>query len=346
MTLPTIEQIVIALAILVAAWIVSSIVLFVVRRSKKILARTETTFDDTLVKLLGRPLHLGFQLIGVVIALWYLFPHLSYQEYGYGDLTVILLIAWLAYTMNRLVRGLMDWKAQEADRESPDGIKRGAFGFLNTIVTLLVWGLGLAFVLNQLGVDISALLAGLGIAGIAVALALQNTLSSIFSAVGLAIDRPIRQGDFVRLEDGTEGFVEDISMRSTRIRTFQHSLVIVPNDRITNMVIENSYLPKEDISLKISLGVGYGANLEKAENIAIDTASTILEQHQAMGETEPFVRFSSFGDSAIQMNVFLSVDRFLDQYIIKHEFIKALTAAYKKAKIDIPYPQVEVHMSK
>jgi small-conductance mechanosensitive channel len=346
MTLPTIEQIVIALAILVVAWIVSSIVLFVARRSNKILARTETTFDDTLVKLLGRPLHLGFQLIGAVVALWYLFPQLAFQGYGYMDLAIILLIVWLAYTLNRVVRGLMDWQAQEADQESPDGIKRGAFGFLNTMVTVLVWGLALAFVLNQLGVDISALLAGLGIAGIAVALALQNTLSSIFSAVGLAIDRPIRQGDFVRLEDGTEGFVEDISMRSTRIRTFQQSLVIVPNDRITNMVIENSYLPKEDISLKISLGVAYGANLEKAEKIAVDTASAILDRHQSTIEKEPFVRFSSFEDSAIQMNVFLSVDRFLDQYIIKHEFIKEISVAYKKAKIDIPYPQVEVHMSK
>ncbi|MDG1949812.1 MAG: hypothetical protein P8J32_03245, partial [bacterium] len=79
---------------------------------------------------------------------------------------------------------------------------------------------------------------------------------------------------------------------------------------------------------------------------AIDIAIGILEKHQAAGEAEPFVRFSSFGDSAIQMNVFLSIDRFLDQYVIRHEFIKALTIAYKKAKIDIPYPQVEVHMSK
>lgn len=346
MEVPTIEQILVAIGILLAAWIVSGSVLFLVKRSKWLTSRTSTTFDDVLVRLLGRPLHVGFQLIGAVVALWYLFPNLSYHGYGYGDLAVLLLIVWLAYTLNRLVRGLMDWKAQEADRESPAGIKRGAFGFLNTIVSLLVWGLGLAFVLNQLGVDISALLAGLGIAGIAVALALQNTLSSIFSAVGLAIDRPIRQGDFVRLEDGTEGFVEDISMRSTRIRTFQQSLVIVPNARITNMVIENSYLPKEDISLKVTVGVGYDASLDQAEEIAVRVATEVLNAHGAMGELEPFVRFSAMGDSAIEMSVFLRVNRFLDQYVIRHDFIKALLPAFKEANINIPFPTLDVHLQK
>lgn len=346
MTLPTLQQFLVAAGVLVAAWIVSSLTLVLVRRSKRLTGKTQTTLDDTVLRLMGRPLHIGFQLVGVVVALWYLAPDLTYQGYGYMDLGVVLLIVWFAYTLNRLGRGLMNWKAQEADRENPNGIKRGAFGFLNTIVSLLVWGLALTFVLNQVGVDISALLAGLGIAGIAVALALQNTLSGLFSAVGLAIDRPIRQGDFVRLEDGTEGFVEDISMRSTRIRTFSRSLVIVPNSRISQMVIENTYLPHEDTSLKITLGVAYGTNLDRAEALIIDVAKRVLADHGAAGATEPFVRYSALADSAIELNVFLGVNQFLDQYVIKHAFIKELLPELKKSKIELPFPQVDVHMRK
>jgi small-conductance mechanosensitive channel len=346
MNIPTLEQFIFAALILVAARILSSLVVAIIKRSKALTSKTETTLDDTILRLIRRPLHFGFQMMGIVIAAEYLFPTFTYEGYGYGDLIMILIIAWIAYTVNRVIRGLMSWKEAEADLENPNGVSHGTFGFLYTIISMLVWGLGLAFVLNQLGVDISALLAGLGIAGIAVALALQNTLSGLFSAVGLALDRPIRQGDYIRLENGTEGFVEDISMRSTRIRTFQKTLVIIPNSKITSMIIENTYMPAQEVSLKIPVGVSYGADLEQAEKIALMVAEEVLSSFGKRGDSDPFVRFTSFGDSSIEMNVFLHVHQFLDQYVIRHNFIKKLKVVFEKEGIEIPYPQMEVHLNK
>jgi small-conductance mechanosensitive channel len=343
--LPSTNQLIVAAAILVGAWLISLILTFILRHSKRLTSFTQSTLDDEIIRLLSRPIHVGFELAGVMIAFRYLFPDLVIRGFGYGELIPILLIAWIAYVANRMVRGMMIWHENQA-AENGENIKRGTFGFLNTIISLLIWGFAFTFILNQVGIDISALLAGLGIAGLAIALALQNTLSGLFSAIGLVIDRPIRQGDFVKLEDGTEGFIEDISMRSTRIRTFDQNLVIVPNSKLTSMSITNAYLPEEEITLKIPVGVGYGSDLEKAEGVAIKIANEVLDSHGAKGSAEPFVRFKEFGDSSIHMTVYLRIGKFLDQFIVRHEFIKALTVAYKKAKIEIPFPQRDVHMKK
>ena len=344
--LPSANQLIIAVIILAGAYIVSALVLHALKRSKRLTSRTESTLDDTIVRLITRPIHLGFQLAAIVIALRYLFPAAVYQGFGYDDLAVVLLIVWGVYLLNRLILGVLDWHEVESQKGSDAPIKRGTFGFLNTLISVLVWGLALAFVLNHVGVNISALLAGLGIAGVAVALALQNTLSGVFSAVYLAIDKPMRQGDYVQLSDGTEGFVQDISMRSTRIKTFGNAIVIVPNSKIADMVITNFYLPEAEIVLKVPVGIGYNSDLEKAEATAIKTAQAVLKKLGTSGKKDPFVRFQSFEDSSIQMTVFLSVDNFLDQFVLKHEFIKALKTDFHKAKIEIPYPQMDVHMKK
>jgi small-conductance mechanosensitive channel len=345
-TIPSINQILIAVGILVGAWLVSMIVLTALKHSKKLTSFTESTLDDEVIRLLGRPVHVGFQFMGIVLALWYLFPTLAFNGFSYGQLIPILIIVWIVFVIDRMVRGVMNWYQSETVEHDDDQPKRGTFGFLNTLISLLVWGLGFAFVLNQLGVDITALIAGLGIAGIAVALALQNTLSGLFSAVSLAVDKPVRLGDYVLLDNGTEGFVEDISMRSTRIRTFSQHLVIVPNSKLSEMVITNTFLPIKASATSVVVGISYTADLEKVEEIALKVANTVIDAHDARGEDDPSVRWSAFGDSAIEMKVHLRVGDYLDQFIVKSDFIKALKAAFEKEGIEIPFPQMDVHLDK
>ena len=345
-TIPSHTQLLAAAGILIAAWAVSMLVITVLKRSKFLTSQTKTTLDDTIIRLISRPVHLGFQLVGIILALHYLFPDMVYRGFGFSESIPILLIVWGAYTLDRVIRGVVEWHEIEARNDGPGGLEHRSFGFLNTIISMLIWGVALAFILNQVGVDISALIAGLGIAGIAVALALQNTLSGLFSAVGLAMDKPVRPGDFIQLEDGTEGFVQDISMRSTRIKTFQNTLVIIPNKRLADMVITNTFMPGEGFSLKVVVGVDYGADLDHAEKIALSVASEVLVRLDVMGEKEPSVRFGSFDSSSIEMKVFIHVAGYMDQFVVKHEFIKALKVAFEKEKIVIPYPHMQVHVEK
>jgi len=337
------QMILIAVGILVAARIISAVLMFILKRAKFLTERTKTTLDDTVINLLARPIHFGFQLGAIVLVLFYLFPAFQYQGFGYKDLGFVFSAFWGGYLLNRLLIGILSWHQEGGDG---DGEQGKTFGFLNTLISVLVYGLALAFVLNYAGVDISALLAGLGIAGLAVALALQNTLSGVFSAVYLALDKPIKQGDYVSLEDGTEGFVDDISMRSTRIKTFSNTIVIVPNSKLTNMVMTNYYLPGKNIVLKVPVGISYNSDLSKAEEIAVKTADSVMDTLGVKGKKDTFVRFGEFSDSSIKMTVFLNVKTFLDQFVVRHEFIKELTKEYKKAKIEIPFAQMDVHVKK
>jgi small-conductance mechanosensitive channel len=337
-------QVIVAAAILIGARIVSSIVMMILRRSKTLTQRTHTTLDDTLIQLVARPIHVAFQLGGIVVALAYLLPVFYYRGYGYWDLGLILLIFWCAYLVSRLAVGILDWHEGRQVGDADPKTQGRSFAFLNTLIRALLYGVALTFALNYFGVNISALLAGLGIAGIAVALALQNTLSGVFSAVYLAIDKPLKQGDYVKLEDGTEGFVEDISMRSTRIKTFADNMVIVPNSKLAGMVMTNYFLPFNNVVIKIDLGVSYDSDLEIVEKVATESVENVLETLLAKTEKNTFVRFNMFGDNAIELTVFVPVARFDQQFLVKHECVKALKNAFEKNNIEIPFPQRVVHM--
>jgi small-conductance mechanosensitive channel len=339
--MPTLEQFIYAFGILVIAFFLSSFVVVILGRTKKLTSISRTNLDDLILSHLTRPIHIGFQLAGIVLALFFLFPDLVIYGYGYETIIFVVLVIWGGYTISRIIQALVHW--YEKNGEEEEG-QKSVFGFLESIIRLAIWSLAFLFLLNHFGVDISALLAGFGIAGIAVALALQNSLSGVFSAVSLVIDKPIRNGDFVTLDDGTEGFVEDISMRSTQIRTFANNTVIVPNTKLTQMVITNHFLPDEEVGIVLPLSVAYDSDLEKVEELTIEVAKNVLAEYPGVEDFEPIVRFKEFGDSGIKLILIARSKTFLDKNVVKHELIKALHKAFGKNKIEIPYPQLDVRL--
>lgn len=331
--------------LLLLAWFGSSMIVLFIGQLGRLTNKTSTTLDDVLLQALRRPIHFGFQLAAICLAVWTIMPAKGFLADSYERFVLAAIAGWVGYTLVRIISRLLDWQyGQGIDVDGQE--RRGAFRFLHTMSALIVWGGVLTFVLNQFGVNVSALLAGLGIAGLAVALALQNTLSGVFAAVFLAIDRPIRQGDYVVLENGVEGFVEDISIRATRIKTFQNTIVVVPNARLMEMSITNHFLPQNEVVLQVPMGIAYDSDLSLAEQSAIEVAKNVLHAQGAEGGKEPFVRFKSFDDSSIGMSVFLPVGDFMDQYVVRHEFIKALVTAFSKEGIEIPFPQLDIHQKK
>ncbi|MFC1788213.1 mechanosensitive ion channel family protein [Patescibacteria group bacterium] len=342
----SIEQFALALLIIAASVLVSSLVVKILKNTKWLTKRTASTLDETVISLLTRPIYLGFVTAGIVLAIYSLWPEALVRGRGYGDLIFILVAIWLAHALSRLIIGVINWYENEMAPRNGNGQVKGTFGFLEKLIVLFIWGLAVLIVLHKFGVDVTALFAGLGIAGLALAFALQDTLGGVFSAIYLAIDKPVRQGDFVKLSDGTEGFVEDISMRSTRIRTYTNNLVIVPNRKMADMIITNYYMPAEEVGFKVSFGVGYNSDLDQVEKICVKVAKEVLKCCDPIKDFEPVVRFSEFGDSAINLNVILRVKQFADQYVIKHDYIKAVKKAFEREGIEIPFPQMDVHLDK
>jgi len=211
---------------------------------------------------------------------------------------------------------------------------------LVNIVRLAVISIAAIVILQVLGIPITPLLTALGVGGLAVALALQDTLSNLFAGLHVLAARQVRPGDFVRLVDsGLEGVVEDINWRNTTIRTLANFLVILPNSQLANSTVINYRLPAPELSITVPVSVAYDSELEKVEDITLTVARQVqAEVPGAVREFEPLVRFQEFRDSGINFVAVLRVEKAEDQYLVRHEFIKRLFAAYRAAGIEIPFP--------
>jgi small-conductance mechanosensitive channel len=205
----------------------------------------------------------------------------------------------------------------------------------------------LIFVLNSLGIEISPLLASLGIAGIAVAFALQDTLANFFSGLYLTADQPIRPGDYIKVDENISGTVLEIGWRSTRLRTYDNNILIIPNKRLGESIITNYNLPGSKILMSTSIDSSYNDNPEKVEKIIYKTAKKVRDKlSTCVKGYEPVVRFYDFGSSGLKFKVFLEVKRIGDQFEVGHILRKELYNAFKKNKIEIPFTTQTVYLKK
>ena len=221
-----------------------------------------------------------------------------------------------------------------------------ATGLSLTVVTVVIWIVGILVMLSGLGVSITPILTALGVGGLAVALALQDTLSNFFAGLHLLMDKPLRVGDFVKLESGQEGYVEDIGWRTTRIRMLPNNMVIIPNNKITQSILTNYYLPVPRMAVLIPISVSYDVDPDQVERVLVDeTTQAIGHLPGLLPEPAPFVRFiPGFGNSSLDFTLICQVGEFTDQYLVQHELRKRILRRFKAENIEIPYPQRTVHL--
>jgi small-conductance mechanosensitive channel len=203
----------------------------------------------------------------------------------------------------------------------------------------LVAVLGLLVILNGLGLSITPMLTALGVGGLAVALALQEPLANFVAGLFVTLAGQIRVGDYVTLDSGQEGYVADFSWRSTRLRMLANNLIVVPNAKLAQAIVINHHLPSQDLAVLIDVGVDYASDLRHVERVVVEVARGVM--HEVAGGVpafEPFIRFHTFGDSSINFTVILRAKEFVDQYLIKHEFVKRLHTCFNAEGIVIPFP--------
>ena len=217
-----------------------------------------------------------------------------------------------------------------------------AYGILKGTILIL----GILITLSVIGISITPLITALGVGGIAVALALQDTLANLFAGIHLLIEKSIRVGDFIRLETGQEGYVEDITWRTTRIRMLPNNMVIIPNNKLSQSIVTNYYLPEKRMSLLIPVGVSYSSDPERVERILVEEAKKAVGDIKGLlGDPEPFVRFiPGFGESSLDFTLICQVTEFVDQYLAQHELRKRIFKRFKEEGIEIPFPHRTVYL--
>ena len=333
------------LALPVSIFIVSIIagIIFekvILGRLQKIAERTKWEGDDIIIASLRKWITFWFALAGLYIACTTL-PITPNLLFLLQKVVMVLYILSVTIVIANISVGFINMYSKKAQDVLPS---TSLFVYLTRIIVFII---GILIILHSLGISITPILTALGVGGLAVALALQDTLSNLFAGLHIILTRQIKPGDYIKLETGEEGYVVDITWRNTTIRELPNNYIIIPNLKLAQAIVKNHYLPDREISVTVQLGVSYDSDLEKVERVTIEVAKEVMmEVPGGIPEFQPFIRYHTFGDFSINFTVIMRCREFTDQYLIKHEFTKRLHKRYKDEGIIIPFPIRTVYINK
>ena len=335
-------EIVWAIGLVIISAFIAWLIRFGVRYVEQRLERQgkKHTLLPQLLDSLAKPLFLLIVAEGILFGLSSL-AYLATWENILVEIRISVLIVMVTYALATNAGVLVSWYLTTTTVRRKARIDEGIIRFLKRTILLIVFAIGILVLLDYLKISITPIIAGLGVGGLAVALALQPTLANFFAGTQIVSDRVVRVGDYIELDDGStvRGFVTDVGWRSTRIRTPFNNLVIIPNSRLAESVITNYYGPTMEMGITVSCGVSYNANLPRVEAIARDVANQVIEELDEADKTfEPWVVFEEFGDSNINFWIWLRAKDRLGSFRLKSEIIKRLKAALDKEGIMINYP--------
>jgi len=305
-----------------------------VARIRKFAEQTRFTWDDVVLKALK-----GLPTVWIFCAGMYL-------AVGVGDLgertvgravTVLQVVAILAAIVGgmRLAGG-----AVESLSAQTSGTTERSPSLVVNLAKLAVAVLGGFIILQNLGIEITPLITALGIGGLAVALALQDTLGNLFAGVQIILSRAVKPQDYVQLSSGEAGWVSDVRARHTTIETFPDgNQVTVPNSVLASSIVKNFSYPDLALWVSVPVGVSYASDLGQVEQVTIDVAKEVVGNVDGgLTEPEPFMLYKEFGSSSIDFDVRMKVRDFRSQGPVRHEFIKRLHKRYGSEGIEIPFP--------
>lgn len=329
------------LAILVVALAVAFLVHpLLTRIAKLVTAKTKTTLDDLIVEAISRPLFLFVIVQGVYIALTtttFLDPWQQQLKNGW----VVSMVVILFFALQRVMSAVVSWYGAEVASKTKSSIDDKLLPLIRRFLTWVIYGVGLLLILDNFGIKLSAVVAGLGLGGLAVALALQPTLSNLIASAYVVADGTIGTGDFIEIMGGPSGTVTDIGWRTTKILTPVGNLVLVPNAKLADSIVTNYEAPTREINVPVSCGVSYESDLERVERISKEVGEEIIRElpdSVVVKEFKPVVVFQNFGDSNINFLVILRAKDRSATFALTHEMVKRLHTRFGREGIEINYP--------
>lgn len=312
---------------------------WVIGRLHSLAKRTRWKWDDVLTQSLGK-----CPVIWCLCAGGYCYLLSGQFDPSEIELAHKILVSVLIFTgmivIGRLASGSVELLTGRTRSKLPSTT------LMSNIARLLTYILGAILILQNLEIKITPMITALGIGGLAVALALEETLSNLIAGVQIVASQLVRPGDYVKLDAGYEGYVTDVKARNTTIRSFpDNNRIIVPNRTMASSIVINYSLPEENLWVDVAVGVAYDSNLEHVEAVTLDVARQVCKSVEGgISGHDPFLRYEEFGDSSINFRVRMFVRAFEDQFLIRHTFIKLLHQRFNEEGIEIPFPIRTIHV--
>ncbi len=307
---------------------------------KRIAALTKLSFDDQLVAFVHAPVCWTIALLGVLHGAIYVELSEPWDFILPALVKSGILVAWWTGSF-RFLQWVVDHLFDVFTKA--DKVGRDLFYLTKNVIRVVVMAIGVLWLLNIWNVNLTPIFASAGIAGIAVALAAKDTLANFFGGISIFVDRSYKVGDYIILDSGERGEVVDIGIRSTRIKTRDDVLITIPNSIMANAKIINESAPIPRFRIRVPVGVAYGSDLARVEEILVGVAK---KNPLVSSSPEPRARVRAFADSSINFELLCWVNDPREKGLALHRLFNELYDAFERHGIVIPFPQRDVHIFK
>lgn len=340
--LPTGLQMVVAsgaivLLTILSAWLVRFLLSLIVGH---LTSRTKTDLDDKLFRGVKRHIHYLVYIVGAATLFNYL-EHVSDGRApglfkGVDGALYALGVVVIAVMIIRSISTMLSWYATNIASRTETTLDDEFIPLADRGVKIVGYILALLIILDHFEVDILGLVAVLGVGSLAIALAAQETIANMIGGFVIMIDRPFRVGDRVRTDTGTTVIVDQIGIRSTKLRTFDNTLIIVPNAELMKSTIHNLSYPHPKLRVQIDVGVGYDSDMDQVRRVMLDEAA---RHPVVIDDPSPSFFFLEFGDSSLNVSMRCWVADVSEQFLTASELREQVLNRFREEAIEIPFPQ-------
>jgi small-conductance mechanosensitive channel len=305
---------------------------FLHRRLLKIAGKTRWRVDDIILEKLEPYILIWFFLAAFNLATRSINIAAPYNAYV-AKLALILLILSVSIALSNILVGIMKLWSERQESGFP------STAIFTNLIRIVIIAIGVMIILDSLDISITPILTALGVGGLAVSLALKDTLSDFFSGLHILLSQKVKPGDFVELDSGERGYVTNITWRNTSLLERTNNVISIPNSRLSAAIVRNYDAREPSFSVRVTVGVAYDSDLEHVKAVTSEVARSVMREVEGgIPDFDPPVRFFEFGSSSINLKVYFRVRRYGDQHLVIHEFITRLHRRFEEEGIEIPFP--------
>jgi len=329
------KEILVAVVIFTVFWGVAQLVQYLLTRwAPRLTALTNTGVDDRIIQRITTPTGILVVFAGLYYAVGSL-PLPEKARVVLSGTVYILNVIVVTLIAERVISELLEWYGRKLSERHGAGVDRQIIPPLEKIITIFLVGIALMVTLRHFDYDVLSVITALGIGSLAIGLAAKDTLANMISGFTLMVDRPFRIGDRIQLASGQWGDVSDIGLRTTKIKTVDNTVLIIPNSELCNTTLINLAFPDVRAKGRINVGVCYGSDVDRVKEILVATA---LEVPEVLRDPAPEAFFVSFGDSALNMSLFFWVENYARLFAVTGTINEQIIKRFREHGITIPFP--------
>jgi small-conductance mechanosensitive channel len=337
------KEILVAVLIFAAFWLLAKFVrYFMTTWGPRFTSFTSTDLDDRILLRITPPASFLVIFAGLYLAVKSL-PLPEKAHIAASGALFIITIVILTNIIYRSLDEILAWYSDRLSEKGSDGLDKQILPLVEKLATIFLVCSALIVILKHFNYDILSLVTALGIGSLAIGLAAKDTIANMISGFTLMIDRPFRLGDRIQLSSGQIGDVQDIGLRSTKIKTLDNQLLIIPNSELCNTILTNQAFPDLRAKGRINIGVAYGSDVDQVKQILVQAA---LEVPDVLPDPPPEAFFTSFGDSALIMALFFWVDEYTKIFPAIDKINSLINRRLGENGVVIPYPTSSIHIHK